>query len=47
VKRAEEMAVTKEVEVMVAVNSDEELSKRKVTHESAAEFPGPRIRSKK
>jgi hypothetical protein len=32
---------------MVAVNSDEEMSKRKVPHESAAEFPGPRIQSKK
>jgi hypothetical protein len=43
-KRVEEMAVTKEAEVMVAVNSNEEMSKRKVTHESAAEFSGPRIR---
>jgi hypothetical protein len=42
-KCAEEMAVTKEAEVMVAVNSHEEMAKRKVSHESAEEFPGPRI----
>ena len=46
-KCGEEMAVSKEAEAMVAVNSDEEMAKRKVTHESVEEFPGPRIRSKK